>query len=346
MQDLSDTMLVLLKPIIDNWPGTMVQNTVFNIYSFLNPDRFNAMKSNLEIMESRVLNKRSPPALSAVLSFYTLLLRRWSARISAMETVSEAAAIAVKALVDRANELCLSLISAAPTTSTHFAILDFYDQFTILFPAERIVRHVQLVNLPTSVVYSLLFSPSLAVVSRLCGVLTAYKLAWERIMSKPGRQLSAQERQDVSVFNGFLMDVCNCIWRGRAFALTDPNAQGCGIPARLVPHLSDYLGRLDSELALNLAFTLSYSPSICLQSISYLRALEVEELAKIDSVLQARHAGPVTQKSLATLGGRGGLELNWQEYRTGVLMYLQDSKLEGIPDLMKITMKQLMNARS
>jgi centromere protein I len=331
-----------LQRALETWSGVQGREFVFELYSFHELADAQALKSSIEPMEAKVLRERTGPSLSDLLGFYKLLLRRWSISLMSAEAVSEVEGAALKGLMDRANDLCLSLITAAPTTATHFAILDFYEQFTALFSVETVVLQLHLVNLPTAVVYSLLFSQSLSVVSRLCGVLTAYKLAWESVTSRAGRQLTPQERQDVGIFNGFLMDVCNCLWRARAFSYAEPNAQGCAVPAEVVQPLSDYIQTLDSGLVLNTAFTLSYSPSICLQSIAYVRSLEEEELAKADSHLLTRHAGPVTQDSLVNLSSRGGLHMSWQDYRTGVLLYLRDWGVAGIPDLMHNTMRHLM----
>lgn len=98
---------------------------------------------------------------------------------------------------------------------------------------------------------------------------------------------------------------------------------------------------MSTDLSLATAFGLSHSPLLCLQSLSYIRQLEEDEMED----LHARHAGPVTQVSLGRLANRGGLALSWQEYRSGVLEYLEAKGFGGISDLMYNTMKNLMRAR-
>ena len=64
-----------------------------------------------------------------------------------------------------------------------------------------------------------------------------------------------------------------------------------------------------------------------------------------DAMLTARHAGPVTQKSLASLSMAGGLKINWADYRLEVLKWLEERGVEGIGELMYCTMKHLMKAK-
>jgi len=42
--------------------------------------------------------------------------------------------------------------------------------------------------------------------------------------------MPAYSRDFVNYFNGFVMDLCNCLWRNRALNNADKNALGCQIP--------------------------------------------------------------------------------------------------------------------
>jgi len=144
-------------------------------------------------------------------------------------------------------------------------------------------------------------------------------------------------KEYVNRFNGFLMDICNCLWRSRAFNTSDLNALGCLLPASVVTSLTKYTSNLDTSLSLNALFSLSYSPTICYAAIEYVRELEDNE-----EDIEIRHAGPVTQMSLRKLESDGGLKLAWSDYRLGVLRYLEDRGIKGVGELMYNTMKHLM----
>jgi len=245
-------------------------------------------------------------------------------------------------LIDYVNQLALTLTQTSPTVKTYLAILDFYEAAANLYSRTKLLQYIEITIPPPLLVYLVYFSPSLAAVSRLCGILASYKRAWQTVMSSAvARHLTRRERDQINVFNGFLMDLCNCMWRGRAFSKMDLNAQGCRIPQSVQTTLESHMRSVDPDLSLATAFGLSHSPLLCLQSLSYIRQLEEDEMED----LRARHAGPVTQASLGRLANRGGLALSWQEYRSGVLEYLEAKGFPGISDLMYNTMKNLMRAR-
>ena len=100
----------------------------------------------------------------------------------------------------------------------------------------------------SSIVYYPFFSSSPSSVSRICGILTRsdsvsreansrFKIAFELYESasrerqdRGGLAMPAYSRDFVNYFNGFVMDLCNCLWRNRALNNADKNALGCQIP--------------------------------------------------------------------------------------------------------------------
>jgi centromere protein I len=140
------------------------------------------------------------------------------------------------------------------------------------------------------------------------------------------------------------MDICNCLWRGRAFSHTDVNSLACLNSREVTLQLQTYVKDLGMDLSLSSLFGLSHSPILCLQSILSIRELEDRELQKDSNAIATRHAGPVTQASLSRLAEARGLRMTWPEYRVNVLRALEARGLTGIPELMKNTMKVLMNS--
>lgn len=301
--------------------------------------------SILQPMEACILDNSAESQL-ILLSQYTRLLRHWATTLLSETDIPVHTADTMTRLVEHVGKLCLTVIQNSPSTTTQLAILDFYDQLASMMRHPRILQHVQVTIPPATLVYMLHFSLFPATVSRLCGILALYKQTLEQIMTRGlKRQLTPYEVEHVDTFNGFLMDICNCIWRGKAFTTTDANAQGCLMPQIPLMHLGPYVSRLGSNLDLASLFTISYSPTLALQSISHVRQLEDAEDEENDIELRTRHGGPVTQTSLAQLSRRGGLTLTWQEYRSGVLRHLEDVGLKGVPDLLYNTMKNLKDAR-
>ena len=143
------------------------------------------------------------------------------------------------------------------------------------------------------------------------------------------------------------MDICNLLWRARAFNKTDTNALGCLLSPNVFAALREYTETLIPPQALATLFSLSHNTSLVALSIAAFRDLEdkaVDEEGDA-AMLTARHAGPVTQKSLAALAMSGGLKISWADYRFEVLKWLEEKGVEGIGELMYCTMKHLMKVK-
>lgn len=300
----------------------------------------------LSTLESTL--ERSTASQLQLLDLYADLVRHWSALLLS-EDIPRHASASVARLLEHANQLCLTLLQTSPTEYTSHKIIDFYDSTSFIYSQTNLLRMLQITIPPVPLVYTLQFSPSLATVSRLCAVLTVYKQACAVYMSNAAKKLGpAYDKKQVNTFNGFLMDICNSLWRGKAFANNDAHSRGCMIADEVITEMEGYVNSLtdsgSSEMTLGTLFTMSYSPLLCLQVRGHVRRLEEKEDEEVE--LQARHAGPVTQKSLALLSRKGGLELSWQDFRLGVLRLLEDQEWSGIPELMYSTMKNLLDARS
>jgi centromere protein I len=60
-----------------------------------------------------------------------------------------------------------------------------------------------------------------------------YESASRERTDRGGLSMPAYSRDFVNYFNGFVMDLCNCLWRNRALNNADKNALGCQIPEYL-----------------------------------------------------------------------------------------------------------------
>lgn len=137
------------------------------------------------------------------------------------------------------------------------------------------------------------------------------------------------------------MDVCNLLWRSRAFNTTDTNALGCFLPFPVLQSLRAYTDGLAPPQTLSTLFSLSHNISLGALSIAIFRELEDKAVESGDEV-RTRHAGPITQRTLAALSMEGGVAVSWADYRLEVLKWLADRGAEGIRQLMFCTMKLLI----
>lgn len=122
----------------------------------------------------------------------------------------------------------------------------------------------------------------------------------------------------------------------KALSLSDLNAMGCLIPSSVTAALATYATGLEREVPVSIMFGLPHNVVSVKMADQWLRSVEdVEEV-------QRRHAGPVTQRSLDVLGKAGGMRLAWMEYRTGILLFLEGEGVTGVGELMRSTVKGIM----
>jgi centromere protein I len=297
-------------------------------------------------LEEAVLDDGTVESKVELLTFYRNLLGQWTASVLSQPQLSLDASSAVTSLITHANNLALTIVQTSLHVNTLSKVLEFYEATASLISQPTLRSTIRITIPPTELIYTLQFTDSLSTTSRLCAVLALYKRAFEIAMAPKPIDYSVLNQQSyskeyVNHFNGFLMDVCNCLWRSRAFNTSDPNALACMLAPAVTQSLSKYVTSIDTQMSLATLFSFSFSPVFCLLAISYLRELE----DGTEDEIELRHPGPPTSKSLLQLEKDGGLRLPWPDYKLGVLHYMENKGVNGVGELMYNTMKHLMTAR-
>ena len=201
-------------------------------------------------------------------------------------------------------------------------------------------RAIPMVLASPRILYNLLFNCALHDMSSVCASLAIYKAAFEE-RHNLGFHYS---KSVVDRFNSNLMNICNLVWRSRAFLTRDANVHSRLCSESLTKELQAYLARIDLDYSLSFICGLSHNPALAALSAASIRALE--DLAdRPEEPLIKRHEGPVTQRSLAKLRDYGGMEVSWHDCRDEILKYLEGHGVSGIKTLMYVTIKDLMRAR-
>ncbi|CAG1972422.1 unnamed protein product [Fusarium graminearum] len=341
---LPSLLLDFFARFLPLWDGSQHRDSIFTILSYSPLLDFQKLYQHIFKPLEEATFDNTPESQLAVLDLYKNTLHHWTVVLESSDTIPDYASDAVADLIRHVNPLALSIAQTSTSVSARSAILDFYEQNSRLISHETLRHYIRIELPPSHLIYILFFSSSVAIMSRICAILASYKKGFEMAMlTKPKHDgsnridSSSYNRIFVSLFNGYLMDMCNCFWRGKAFTDSDPNAQGCLIPRSMVPILSSYIASVDKSLALTSLFSLSHSPLLCLQSMRCIQDLESAEINS-GTPLRIRHEGPPTQSSLGQLVGSGGIRISWQDYRIKVLEELSANELAGITDLLKNTM--------
>ncbi|KAG9236610.1 Mis6-domain-containing protein [Amylocarpus encephaloides] len=337
---LPPSCFAYLTSMIPTWDGIVGREVILDLLTYSPIIPFPDLQAQVfQAMEEAVLEDGSAESKLTILKFYSSLITNWTVSLESSSQPPPAAAAAITSLVTHANALSMVLIHDSPTVSTLSAVLSFYENIGTLISLHSIINTIRIPLPPPELTYLLLFTSSLNTLSRLCGLLSAYKTAFENARQKNSHQ---HPPSLVNTFNGYLMHVCNCISTSRAFSGKDPASRPCLQEPDTVAYLEAYVKSLERPpLTLSALFSLSFSPVLCLISISYLRELEDAK----ESEITTRHAGPVTMASLKQLEREGGVDVSWPTYRLGVLMYLERRGVKGAGNLMYNTMKVVRSAR-
>lgn len=284
------------------------------------------------------IGRNNPASLEVLSIFYQELLgNRFLSSFAARQPNNE---VFIQELQSHIVVLHMSaLVSLSEGNWTTSSITRFYEVLSRLSSkAVTLPGGIAAVALPPPlVVYLLGFSFQLDGLSRLCSILASYKAAFET-----GVKASVRWPAEFTArFNGYLMDVCNLLWRSRALTKADSNSMGALCPEPVFAALRNHLTSIDREYNVGSMFGFSHSPLLCNLSVKALEVLE-DEAAKKHGGSLIRHQGPVSQRTLAALGEQGGASIQWKEYRTEMLVWLVRHGISGVRELMFVTMKDLM----
>jgi centromere protein I len=234
------------------------------------------------------------------------------------------------------------------------AVLEFYSTLADLFSYAHLNGNIRLTVPLAPAVYSLVFTPVSSVIAIINSILASYKSSFEASMASetlqpPTLTETLYPQHLVGQFNGYIMDICNLVWRNRALNSEDPNALGCLIPLATITALTQYIREVNEKsrkrnrdaafsYTLPSVFSLSHHAALCNLSASCFSDIEGESNIRVD---QPSLRKPVTQKALSALERDGGITMTWQSYRVRMLDWLDDVGSVGIVNMMRTTMKAL-----
>jgi len=354
-----------VKAYLALWNGRDNRDQIFHLLEYLPIGSFDSIREEfLAPLEAAVLDDTLASRI-AILEFYSSLIRQWGIKLRT-EPSTSAESKPLSRLVTHAELLALSILEIpaptnAPDSDTQskpatLSVLDFYSTLGELFSYASLNGNIRLTIPLSPTVYTLVFTPMSSIISIISSVLANYKSSFEASLTSevlqsqtPNGTENLYPTQLVGQFNGYIMDICNLLWRNRGLNTEDPNALGCLIPASTATLLTQYI-RESNEVSrerkrdfafhytLSSIFSLSHHAAMCNISAACFAEIEDENGIGED---RPRLKKPVTQKSLSALEKGGGVKVSWQEYRLRMLDWLDAAGNRGIGNLMRSTMKAL-----
>jgi len=330
-----------LRAYLPLWNGSSDSGAILDLLAFLPPQPFQKLHQDiLSTLESSVFCGAEAP-FDVLFSFYGSLTMRWMGTYSTANDQTPRGFLksnAIFSLIEHVAVLAESALAAGKPA--HAAILSFYERTTDLVTEQINVKKqiIPAILPPRTLAYSLAITTSLSDYSRLCALLVTYKRCFEKQEAGVTR---VYQSNATDLLNGYLMDVCNLVWRSRALNTTDPNATGLMCPELVTAGLQSYLSKVERDYSVHTMFDFSHGH--LLAAMTKTAFIELEEKAQgMTSEELPSHAGPVTQRSLVLLEKEGGITLTWKQYRLEMLNWLDRYGFDGLRRLMFATMKDLM----
>ncbi|KAF7717672.1 Uncharacterized protein PECH_002948 [Penicillium ucsense] len=343
------------------WNGQDNRALVLRLLQYLPVDSFESLRNRFFVhLENAILDSTVSSRVE-LLNFYSSLITEWGVKLS-LQPGGVKESLPLSSHVRHAEILASSIIeltcifsnASSDSPVTINSVLRFYRSIARLFSRASRNASIRLTVPMAPTIYSIAFTPTISAISALNSILADYKSSFETSLTSdaikdPTSSEPLYSTDLVNQFNGFVMDMCNLIWRNRALNTEDPNAQGCLVPAKSVNAFTTYVRNVneaarhydrDSAFHLTLASLFSLSNHAAFANLSAACFADVEEMQNITGD-RPRLQKPVTQKALQALEKEQGAKFTWQEYRVHMLEWLDAVGSRGTSDLMRSTMKAL-----
>jgi centromere protein I len=240
------------------------------------------------------------------------------------------------------STLSMSLLLSLPAEqgqSLKSTILSFYEILSVCSKPHV----VPIILPPMRLVYLLVQQASTSTLSRTCGIVSAYKQAFD---THPKPVKDYHPTQVTDALNWCLRDIYHLLWITRALTVVENKTMGLHCDPELRSALNDYLSNVDREYVIGAAFGLPHNAWLASLGASAWRAMEEREINRegFDKSSIRYHQGPVSQRSLEVLKRKGGVDVDWdgaQGYKVFAMNWLGDRGLDGIRDLMFATVSEL-----
>ncbi|EMD87275.1 hypothetical protein COCHEDRAFT_1217472 [Bipolaris maydis C5] len=339
-------VLAFFREYLPVWNVQDNLDTILGLLSYIDIESFEEVHATYLSFVERAIAAQGISVYPKLINFYTALLQH---HISTMVTNtanhgSESNQTLSRMTAHVATLFTSALVSipAGLGSEVTSCILSFYE--LVSMSSKPRVVPIQLP--PMHLIYLLTQDASATTFARVCGIVGAYKLAFDR-HPKPVKAYYPVEATDT--FNYCLRDMYNLLWVSRGLVAQDKKSQGLFCDAALRSMLHSYLKKMDREYTIETAFGLSHNAWLAALSAAAWRAMEQDFAEKngLDPNTMVHHRGPVSEKSLEALKRKGGVSVDWDGgngYKAWVLQWLDGRGLGGIKELMFATVMNLKGA--
>ncbi|KAL3458684.1 Mis6-domain-containing protein [Aspergillus heterothallicus] len=361
-KSIPGAFISFFKSYLQIWNGVDNRDQILELLEYLPIRDYETLRTDILAPLEAAFLEDTASSKAALLNFYSSLIRQWGVKLRAAPFTSEQSE-PLSRLISHAELLALSILESPPEQPSKddlnyrpstLSVTAFYFTLADLFSYAHLNGNIRITVPLAPTIYSLIFTPVGSVISDMNSILASYKSSFETSMASEA--LQPPESADmlysqslVGQFNGYIMDICNLVWRNRALNTEDPNALGCLIPQATITALTQYIREVNEKsrkrsreaafsYTIASVFSLSHHAALSNMSASCFADIEKENNLADD---KPRLRKPVTQKALSALEKDGEIQMTWQDYRVRMLEWMDANGSSGIGALMRTTMKAL-----
>ncbi|BFZ62411.1 hypothetical protein YB2330_003505 [Saitoella coloradoensis] len=322
-----------LADMLPTWDGMVLREGVMKLLAWVSPEAEDIREAFLNPVQA-LFDKGDTDFRREWLVCIGRIVRRWGVYHGAYLTSDAASSLQHLATCLHA---CTALVLSESACYT--VVLVCYEQFAAL-PLDRGIMQIHLP--PAPLIYHIFFSGSPTHTSILCGLIARFKTAFELYDSRAREGRGELLSKDfVAGFNSYVMDVCNCLWRGRGFNRSDRNATAFGLEEGVIERLRGIAAARGDNLAG--LFSLTHSPLFALYSArTFASILDRQGSGSTVPVT----ADPVTNVMLKQLADSGGPKIDYGDFRVELLEELREGGFIGVVDFLYGSMTSLMSRKS
>ncbi|KAJ8115692.1 hypothetical protein OPT61_g2723 [Boeremia exigua] len=346
-KELHSVVPIFLKDYLTSWNGNDHVDVLLDLLAYIPGNSLEDVHSEYLSKAEHALLSNGSSSHSRLVDLHTKILHHRIMTLAQQQPERRQSALSppeqqfLKDLVSHFAVLSTSLLVGLPSVTESEVVSSILAYWELLSASSK--PHIVPIFLPPMhLVYFLMQSPSVDVVSRTCGIIGSYKQAFDA-HPRPVKNYYPSEVTDG--LNWCLRDVYNLFWVARGLVATEHKSLGMYCDPFLRASLNTYLNDLDREYAVGHAFNLSNNAWLASMSSAAWRRLENQKIDREghDRGRVKRHVGPVSQQSLAALRN-GGVTVDWDGpngYKVFVLNWLAERGLGGLRELMFATVTDL-----
>ncbi|KAI8059756.1 Mis6-domain-containing protein [Thamnidium elegans] len=348
---------LFLREYLRSWNGIEFQDEILGLISFIKPADYEELYQNILLPLYRKYYVLDVTWKAKLINCYTGWLKNWAlldwrghkeqeenetsdTDVDKITWMFEGLSlrvdyfVTIQRVIEHVDKISIvGLLAENDDPLLQHATLSFFELVANI-PLQHDIPEIIVPSI--DLVCRCFFSSNAMALSRICGIICQYVVAFSENDKKDDDWLSRHSPDYLTMFNTYVTDICNALWKNKsltiggnamAFALSEENIENF---TGICNTRGDDLGSFSS---------LTQSGSLTGFSKSFLNELENQQGKSI------YHKEVVTAESLQQLQEQGGISIDYFEYRVKFLNYLTSKGLDGIQELLSSSMKSLIKYR-